>query len=101
MSNSVSAPPTSVQHYWTAGVSAIGLRYRCASSTGRQRPTSACVDPELKEAPVLDLKSLDIDQRWLAASPILLQDIDHMIMEVNMECFEVLQIVNPTSLAIY
>ncbi len=62
---------------------------------------TACVEPELKQTPTLELESLDIDRQWLAETTVTLEDLDTIIMEVNLECFDVLQIVNPGALSIY
>lgn len=62
---------------------------------------TACVEPELKQTPTLDLESLDIDRQWLSGTTLTLADLDAVIMEVNLECFDVLQIVNPGALSIY
>ena len=62
---------------------------------------TACVEPELKQTPTLELESLDIDRQWLSETTVTLEDLDAIIMEVNLECFDVLQIVNPGALSIY
>ena len=98
---------------WSLGDSiSVPIRYQHAPDEAPSELTSsqvlnlsiavtACVEPELKQTPTLDLESLDIDRQWLSGTTLTLEDIDAVIMEVNLECFDVLQIVNPGALSIY
>ena len=50
---------------------------------------TVCVEPELKQTPTLELESLDIDRQWLAETTVTLEDLDAIVMEVNLEFFDV------------
>ncbi len=56
-----------------------------------------CMNPELKGKPTTDLSSLDIDPNELQQLGLTMEELDDIITEANLECLEVLYIINPTS----
>jgi HD-like signal output (HDOD) protein len=56
-----------------------------------------CMNPELKGGETADLSSLDIDPDLMEQLNLSMEGMDDIITETNLECLEVLYIINPTS----
>jgi HD-like signal output (HDOD) protein len=60
-----------------------------------------CMNPELKGGETAELSSLDIDPDHMKQLHLSMEKLDAIITEVNLECLEVLYIINPTSSTTY
>jgi HD-like signal output (HDOD) protein len=58
-----------------------------------------CMNPEFKGGETTELGSLDIDPGLMEKLNLSMEGLDDIITETNLECLEVLYIINPTSVA--
>jgi HD-like signal output (HDOD) protein len=58
-----------------------------------------CMNPELKGGETSELGSLDINPDLMQQFNLSMEGLDEIITETNLECLEVLYIINPTSVA--
>jgi HD-like signal output (HDOD) protein len=54
-----------------------------------------CVEPELKSASTMELTDLEVDPEALQSLGLSIDDLYGINQEVNLECLDVLQIINP------